>query len=410
MSDGSSPVDVAVIGGGAAGLMAALFAARRGSRVALLEGSRQCGLKILVSGGGRCNVLPSEFDHRDFYTSGSRNVLKRLFRTWPLDDVTAFFQNDLGVPLTIEPETGKVFPRSQKSKEVRDALVRAVEQAGAEIRCEWRVAGVELDSSGEGVRIRSEHGAALRAKRWILATGGRSLPKTGSDGFGYGLAEQFGHSCVPTYPALVPLATGDEAIRALTGIAIPIRWRAVSGKKTLEDRTRELLFTHRGFSGPAILDASHWSVRDAVPILIGWGAIEREEWERALTGNPKRDTRSVVGERLPRRLAELLCERAKVPDPCTLAHLPKRAKDQLLTHLCDYPLPASGNLGYRVAEVTGGGVPLGEVNPSTLESRSAPSLHLCGEILDVIGRIGGYNFLWAWVTGRIAGESAAGTG
>lgn len=400
--------DVIVIGGGAAGLLAALQAARSGGRVILLEGSRACGLKILVSGGGRCNVLPSEFSESDFFTSGSRAVLRRLFRTWPLDRVRQFFERELDVPLTVEADTGKVFPTSQQSRDVRDALVFAAEQAGVALLTEWRVGAVASMEDGF-FEVTRTNGEALRARRVVLATGGKSMPRTGSDGIGYNFATAFGHSILDPYPALVPLRTDDPSFPTLTGIALPVEWTVRHESKVLERRTRELLFTHRGYSGPAMLDASHWNSRDRETIEIRWGSTTQDEWSRRLRAGGSRPVAALIGEELPRRLADILCQRAGLAPGQPLSQLRRDAREKLLVQLCACPLPVSGNEGYRKAEVTGGGVPLSEINPSTLESRKQPGLYLCGEILDVIGRIGGYNFLWAWVTGRLAGEKAAGS-
>lgn len=401
--------DVIVVGGGAAGLCAAAFAGTAGARVTVLETSRQCGLKILVSGGGRCNVLPVALELDDFFTSGSRNVLKRIFKTWPLEEVRRHFEEDLDVPLVEEPDTGKLFPRAQSARVVRDAWVRACERAGVRIVSGAPVTRIERASSG-GFEVETATGALHRASRVILATGGKSLPKTGSDGSGYELARALGHSLVPTYPALVPLETGDPDLRELTGISLPVRWQARLGKRTREDRVRELLFTHRGFSGPAILDASHWAVRDGARILVSWEAEEEDVWRQRFDHSTRSRVEALIARHLPRRLAHLVCERSGVSASLGISHLPARSRESLLENLCRFPLPVEGDSGYRVAEVTGGGVPLGEIDPSTLESRTTPGLYLCGEILDVIGRIGGYNFQWAWVTGRLAGQGAARAG
>ncbi|TAH36908.1 MAG: aminoacetone oxidase family FAD-binding enzyme [Planctomycetota bacterium] len=405
MSSQSDPVDVAVVGGGAAGLMAALWAARAGARVVLLEGSRAPGLKILISGGGRCNILPSASDESDFYTSGSRHVLARLFRTWSLERVREFFEKELQIPLVLEEETGKLFPEWQRAVPVRDRLVEAVQQAGAQVLVPWRVE--KLERSGEGFLLKSSEGAELRAARVILASGGASVPNTGSDGAGYEMARRLGHSLLAPYPALVPLTTADEELTGLAGIALPVRWRALLHGKVMEERVRELLFTHRGFSGPAVLDASHWAVRDRAVLEVAWGALAPEEWEEHWQSRGRREAAKGVGDLLPRRLAEILVRRARLREDYRIGDMTRAQRDVLLRVLCAFPLPVNGNEGFRVAEVTGGGIPIGEVNPSTLESRKTPGLYLCGEILDVIGRIGGYNFLWAWVTGRLAGESAA---
>ncbi len=397
---------IVVVGGGAAGLMAALFSARSGQPTLLLEGSGQCGLKILVSGGGRCNVLPSQSSEQDFFTSGSRNILRRLFRTWPLAEIEAFFERDLGIPLVLEPDTGKLFPASQSSKEVRDKLVAVVERAGARILTKRRVASIE--PSGLYYNVLTATGEHFAASRVIGATGGKSLPRTGSDGWGYEMARRLGHSILLTYPALVPLRTDRRDLLELSGISLPVGWSAVDEKgKVLEARQRELLFTHRGFSGPAMLDASHWSVRDGREILIDWGAEGRPTWEARFQDAGKRQCGGVVAGKLPKRLTAALFAEANIDPSLPLAQLRRSDRERLLTTLCRYSLPVSGDVGYRAAEVTGGGIPLSEIKASTLESRVLPGLYLCGEILDVIGRMGGFNFLWAWVTGRLAGESAA---
>jgi predicted Rossmann fold flavoprotein len=399
---------VVVVGGGAAGLMAAIFAGRSGAPVTLLEGSRACGLKILVSGGGRCNLLPIASEDADFHTSGSRNVLRRLFRTWRLAQVTDFFEQDLGIALLRDEETGKVFPRSQSARAVRDRLVTAAREAGANIEVGHRVSGVERTPGGFVVRGRRDGVAReTEAASVILAAGGQSLPKTGSDGAGYGLARSLGHSLVDRYPALVPLRSPDTELRGLSGVSVPVRCQTLAGTKVLEERAREMLFTHRGYSGPAILDASHWVVRDGATLRVAWGGLGEEAWRRHLAAESRKRIDVLIGEVLPSRLAALLLERADIPGRTRALQLNPKQLRRLMALLCAFDLPVDGDEGYGKAEVTGGGVPLSEVNPSTLESRCTPDLFVCGELFDVIGRIGGFNFLWAWVTGRLAGEGAA---
>jgi hypothetical protein len=401
--------DVAVVGGGAAGLMAALFAARGGARTVLLEGSRQCGTKILISGGGRCNVLPVAADLSDFHTAGSAHVLRRWFRTWPLAQVREFFRADLGIELVEESSTGKLFPATQDAHTVRDSLLRAVDAAGARVCVAHRVLKIDADRARATYALCLQHQPPAHARRVIVATGGLSLPRTGSDGAGYAFAAQFGHGLVPTYPALVPLTTGDPDFQALAGISLLVEWSATIQERVLERRVRELLFTHRGFSGPAILDASHYYTRDRASIRVAWGAVPAVEWEERLLAAGRRSVEAVLAERLPRRLAQLACERAglRAPVPAPASHLARAERSRLLSFLSCFPLPISGDLAYRAAEVTGGGIPIDEVDPSTLESRRSPGLYLSGEMLDVTGRLGGFNFLWAWISGRMAGESAA---
>jgi len=402
---GGSPWDVAVVGGGAAGLVAAVFAARNGARIVLLEGSKDPGRKILVSGGGRCNVLPARFDEDAFWTSGSRHVLRRLFRTWRLDAVRAFFEEELGLPLVEEEESGKLFPAVQRARPVRDRLVEEAAAAGATLLCPWRVATIRREE--EGFLLATGAGATLRARRVVLATGGCSLPATGSDGHGYELARALGHRILPLHPALVPLTTRDPAFPALAGLSLPVRWRTRRDGRTTEAGTGGLLVTHRGFSGPAVLDASHRVVRDGDTLEVAWCALTPGEWEEHWQPRGRRRLVRALADLLPRRLAELLVPRAGLRPDTRIGNLTRTTRDHLLAVLCAFPLPVDGHEGFETAEVTGGGIPLEELRPSTLESRPCPGLFPCGEILDVIGRIGGHNFLWAWVTGRLAGESAA---
>jgi predicted Rossmann fold flavoprotein len=402
---------IAIVGAGAAGLMAGVSAARSdaasGAEVVLLEGAKEPGRKILISGGGRCNVLPSASTPDDFHTQGSRHALRRLLGAWPLAEQRAFFEDELHLPLRLEPETGKLFPVSEQARTVRDALLRAARAAGAALHCPWRA--VAIARAGDGFLLTADDGRTLHAERLILATGGQSVPKTGSDGAGYAFARALGHTTLPVYPALVPLTTQDARLTALSGLALPVRWRALVAGKVIEERERELLFTHQGFSGPAVLDASHWFTRERAEIRVDWGAHGREAWSRALdaAGGGRRSVAGAMEGRIPARLAATLAEIAGVAPGTQLAQLDRARRTRLLETLADFPLPIAGSRGFAVAEVTGGGVPLGEVDPSTLASRACPGLFLCGEILDGFGRIGGYNFQWAWATGRSAGRGAA---
>ena len=401
---------VVVVGAGAAGLMAAIWAARGQRTVVLLEATDRPGQKILISGGGRCNVLPGRAAASDFHTDGSPNTLRKIFAAWSLAEVRRFFEDDLGVRLALEEETGKLFPISNRARTVLDALLGAASAHSVELRLRSRVYGIERHNTGWLVKL--EAGEPIPASRVILATGGLSVPSTGSDGAGLRIAREAGHTVIPTYPALTPLTTSSEAHKALAGVSLPdarVSTPRPNGKVSLTYRGG-FLFTHRGYSGPAVLDISHVAVRSTFvggprPVVsVQWTRLDRTGWEEELRCG-QGPALGVVRQQIPERLALALLDELGLTD-VRLGQLRREDRLRLVDALTNYPLPWSGHEGYRVAEVTGGGVPLGEVNSATLESRVAPGLYLCGEMLDAFGPIGGYNFLWAWVTGKIAGLAA----
>ncbi len=400
--------DFVVIGAGAAGMVAALTAARRGVATLLLETREQPGAKIRVSGGGRCNVLPSVATLDDFHTEGSRNSLKNLLASWPLAEVRAFFERDLGIALKVEPN-GKVFPAGDDAREVVDALLAEVERSGAVLGAGQRVAQLRrIEGSTDGARfeIVLEGGASLRAQHVAIATGGLSLPKSGSDGWGYAAAELLGHHVLPRYPALVPLIAADKRWNELAGIALVARLSALRGDKLLGARAGDFLFTHKGFSGPVVLDQSRFlSGPNAAgtTLVAAWLDRDAEAWERLLIAGGTRTVQLVMREHLPKRLVAVLLDRARVAPERKLSELSRDERKRVVRELGACPLEATGDEGYRTAEVTGGGVALDEVSTKTLESRFAPGLYFAGEVLDVTGRIGGFNFLWAWVSGRKVG-------
>jgi len=400
-------VSVIVLGGGAAGLMAAIFAARSGQSVTVVETRPTPGAKIRVSGGGRCNLLPVGVSVDDFHTQGSRNAMRNILHSWPLEDVRAFFERELGIPLKNE-ESGKVFPRSDRSRDVVEALLRELRRSGASLRSPCRVVEIGRLSTG-GFRLTADDGDSIECSRLVVATGGLSLPKSGSDGAGMKMVLAMGHTCLPTYPALVPLLSSDARFHALSGVSTRVRISVeLSGKEV--DRTEGgLLFTHRGFSGPAILDVSHYVTRDAgVALRVDWAGGEAGDWDVVLRSGGRGSVVSVVRRYLPDRLATLLVEHAGFDSSARISELTRPGRKRLVDVLGRFELPVSGSEGYATAEVTGGGIPLAEISPATLESRVVDGLHLCGEIIDVTGRLGGYNFLWAWVTGRKVGLALGG--
>jgi predicted Rossmann fold flavoprotein len=421
MRDDRPPV--VVIGAGAAGFLAAIFAARpdtggsRGSvrgasRVLLLERTRDGGRKILMSGGGRCNVLPSKLEPARFVTASSPNTLKKMLLSWPLPEQRRFFEETLGIPLQLEEETGKLFPVSNKAHDVRDGLRALAEHGGVEMRFEARVTGIQTGSDGGAPwRVILESGSAIPASSVIVASGGLSVPATGSDGTGIDIVRGLGHTIHDTYAALTPLTASPHRYAALTGISLPVTLEAPGRTRALVTRGG-FLFTHKGYSGPTVLDVSHLAVlsrlRGEPPqeLYVRWTGLDAGAWERLLR-QTEGTMLGALRERMPARLAEALLEDARVEGSTTRSRLTREERTRLVTALTRHPLHWTGDEGYKRAEVTGGGVALGEVDPRTMESRLRPGLFLCGEILDAFGPIGGHNFSWAWATGRAAGIGAA---
>ena len=407
---------VVVLGAGAAGLVAAQFAAREGARVTLVERTRTGGKKIVVAGGGRCNVLPSTVDPGRFVTSSSPNLLRRMLLSWPLDEQVRFFEDEMGIPLALEAETGKLFPASNRATDVRDALTRACRQLDVDMRFRTTVTALgppEASASAPGAsgwRVETDAGP-IAADRVVVATGGLSVPKTGSDGFGLAAAERLGHRMTPTYPALTPLLAEGAPHADLSGVSLTASVEAPARKAGMRTRGG-FLFTHRGYSGPAVLDVSHRATLaraagERQPLRVAWTDADAGAWDARLQDHGPGTVATLLRAALPTRLADALLAHAEVPPDRARAELRRDERRRLVAALTAFELPWTGDEGYRKAEVTGGGVGLGEVHPGTLESRRQPGLYFCGEVLDAFGPIGGYNFMWAWSTGRLAGVASA---
>lgn len=394
-----------MVGAGAAGLMAAIFAGRGGARVALLDGARKIGAKILISGGGRCNVTHEAVSADDF--NGNRNTIARILRTFTVAQTVAFFE-DLGVRLKRE-ETGKLFPVTDRANTVLNALLGAVRDAGVEIISGTRVESIE---AGPPFLLQTS-GGPIEAARVVLATGGRSVPKTGSDGHGFTIARSLGHSVTETFPALVPLVI-EEAhwMRELSGTSAGVELSVRSGTGKVIVRQRgAMLLTHFGVSGPVVLDVSrHWiaarrtdpAASLAVNFLPGETA---QDVEKRLVEVGRRHPHGTIASALRGAIPERIL--AVLGGTTPLGRLEREARRAVARALTDLPIPVSHDRGFAYAEVTAGGVALAEIEPATMASRRCRGLFLCGEILDVDGRIGGFNFQWAWTSGRLAGLNCA---
>ncbi|MBI3504272.1 MAG: aminoacetone oxidase family FAD-binding enzyme [Proteobacteria bacterium] len=392
--------------------MAAIFAAAGGAETTLLERTKDGGRKILISGGGRCNVLPMRLDESRYVTDSSPNTMRRMLRAWPLAEQRAFFERDVGIPLVDEAESSKTFPASHKARDVRDGLLALAAERGAHAQMDARVLDV---SPVDGAwRVAIADAPPIMADAVILACGGLSVPNTGSDGTGLDIARALGHTMHATYPALTPLLADSAAFASLAGVSLPVTLTARAGDREAT-ATGGFLFTHHGYSGPCALDVSHIMARPLAPreiaarIRVRWTTLDDAQWESALKPHGARTVASALRAEMPDRLATVLATLSNVDPARPLAELRRDERLRLIETLVRGTLPWTGDEGYKKAEVTGGGVSLAEVDARTMESRRHPGLFMCGEMLDAFGPIGGYNFFWAWTTGRAAGRAAAGT-
>jgi predicted Rossmann fold flavoprotein len=404
--------DIAVVGAGAAGLMAAVRAAELGRRVLLLEKNRKPGVKILMSGGTRCNITHAT-DNRgivEAYGPPGRFLYSAL-AALSVQDTIDFFEAE-GVATKVE-ETGKVFPVSNKALDVLDALLRRLRRSGAILATEEPLRDLTPREHDFALTTPSR---VVAARRVILTTGGQSYPGSGTTGDGYAWAAKLGHTIIPPRPALVPITVTAPWVAELRGVTLPdVSLRILYGDKALASRRGSLLFAHFGLSGPVVLDVSrdvsgHPAPRslslelDLLPAVSEPALDEFLRVESAAAG--KKQLAAVLAAHLPRRLCDALLPQAGLaadrraalsrPDRARLAAAVKRLR-----------LPVSGTLGFRKAEVTAGGVALDEVDSRSLRSKRVPGLFIAGELLDLDGPIGGYNFQAAWSTGWLAGQAAA---
>jgi hypothetical protein len=406
--------DLVIVGAGAAGLATAIVAARaaHGLRVRCVDGARHVGAKILVSGGSRCNVTNREVSERDFW-GGSRRTVRQVLRAFPAASAVSFFAG-LGVALH-EEDDGKLFPDTHRSRTVLDALLREAARLGVAVETGQRIA--EIRAREGRFALATESGRRYDARAVALATGGRSLPKTGSDGFGYELAARLGHGYVETTPALVPLLLENGRHAALAGVSHPAALTVRVGGRVALRLGGALLWTHFGASGPVVLDASrHWlrARLEGHPVDLLLNLCPGETFEsldvwllERGAAQPRSRVSTVLASRLPAAVADLWAEAAGPGGDRVMAHLARRERRDLVHALVDTPLDVRDSRGYGHAEVTAGGIPLEEIDPATMESRLCPGLYLVGEILDVDGRLGGFNFQWAWSSGWVAGQAIA---
>lgn len=389
--------DVLIIGGGAAGLMCALTAGRRGRRVRVLEHANRCGKKILMSGGGRCNFTNTGTTPANFLSANPHFCKSALARYRPEHFIAMVDAHGIAWH---EKELGQLFC-DDSSKQIVAMLLAECADAGVAIDTSCSVETIAA-APGGGFTLRTTQGA-MRAKSLVIATGGLSIPKMGATGFGYEIARQFGHAVLPTRAGLVPLTLSGKHLEHYADLAgVSVHVSARCGKARFDNA---MLVTHRGLSGPAILQvSSYWEPgKELLLDLLPEHDIEAWLLERQRE-QPAAELRTVLADVFPKRFAQRLCEAWFTSKPMRqYSHAELPAISRQLAH---WPIVASGTEGYRTAEVTLGGVDTDGVSSSRMESNIVPGLYFIGEVLDVTGWLGGYNFQWAWASGHAAGSVA----
>jgi len=388
-------VDVAVIGAGAAGMMCAVEAARRGRRVLVLDHAKAPGEKIRISGGGRCNFTNLHTAPDRFISGNPAFCISALSRYGP-DDIIALLERH-GIAWH-EKTLGQLFCDGSATQVV-DLFTSEMARRGASLRLATPVRRIE--KSADGFRLKLDAGEVACASL-VIATGGRSIPKMGATGFGYEVAERFGVGVVPTRPGLVPLTLEPgllERLKPLAGVSVDAR--VASGKARFEEA---MLFTHRGLSGPAILQiSSYWRQGGEIDVDMAPGIDVFEALRRARAGHARQTVGAVLARVLPRRLAQLIAETEGASG--NIADASDRVLWRVATAVNAWRVRPAGSEGYRTAEVTVGGVDTRALDSRTMAAKAVPGLYFIGEVVDVTGWLGGYNFQWAWASGWCAGQA-----
>lgn len=388
--------DVLVIGAGAAGMMCAIEAGKRGRSVLVVDHAKAPGEKIRISGGGRCNFTNLGATHLNFLSANPKFCVSALRRYRPRDFIGLVERHGVAYH---EKTLGQLFCDGS-ARQIVDLLLAEMRAAGVQLRLETRVEGVTKTEGGFEVALSS---GKVACASLVVASGGKSIPKMGATGLGYDIAQQFGLSVVDTRPALVPL-TFEPATLArlspLSGIGLDAM---VSHGKT---KFREgMLFTHRGLSGPSILQiSSYWREGDEIRVDMAPGVDGLAALKAARTATPRQAVATVLSTLLPRRVAQLIAEE-EAPDKGNIADCSDKVLGRLAGAVNAWAVKPAGSEGYRTAEVTLGGVDTDALDSRTLEAKAVPGLYFIGEVVDVTGWLGGYNFQWAWASGWSAGQS-----
>ncbi len=422
-----TPKHVIVVGGGASGMIAAIAAARKGAVVTLLERNPRIGKKLLATGNGRCNFTNVNAEATCYNGVNPRFVFGALKR-FGVEETIAFFEQ-LGIAHKIE-EQGKVFPMSDQASSVLDVLMYEMKELGVEVRCDAYVQQIKpradgtrnsgmVDKGKAGFLLVLTQGETLEGDKVILAAGGKAMPSSGSDGNGYKLAEELGHTVTTVFPGLVQLMLEGDFFAQIQGVKLVGTAELLDTGKTIAEDRGDILFANYGVSGPPILQLSRTAgeilQQQRTPILKirvldNFTTEELTELlQNRFRNNPEKTVEFSLVGLINKRLIRVLLKQAGISDLCVPAgSLGERECAQIAAILTDWRFKVRGTKGWQSAQVTAGGVSTAEINPQTMESKIVPGLYFTGEILDIDGQCGGYNLQWAWSSGYTAGEHAAG--
>lgn len=391
---------IGIIGAGAAGLMTAIQCGQRGLPVDIFDSQKNIGKKILIAGGGRCNVTNHLMSEHHFNSESDRFV-KNILMHHSLKDTLHYFESRQ-LPLKLEPEFNKYFPVTDKASDVLDTFVRHLLELQIPLHRENRITNISKNEFGYNITINEK--SELFFDTLVLCTGGKSIPKTGSNGLGYELAKKLGHTITELNPALTPLLSEAGHLSELSGYSLPCEITLYEKEKKIISFTGPLLFTHKGYSGPVILNISRHFINNKnleKKLVVNWLPSFEKFSMMELWKQPeyrKKTLLSFLREKFSRQFADVLIKESAVEADVSLSEINAKNREKIFSFLFSYQLSISGFKGFDFAEVTSGGIPISEINPKTLESKINKNFYFAGEVLDVDGQLGGYNFQWSFAS------------
>jgi predicted Rossmann fold flavoprotein len=403
---------ILVIGGGASGMIAAIIAARNGSKVTILERNEKLGAKIFLTGNGRCNITNRSVTWKSYHGKAPKFAASVLAQ-FSNEDAIKFFE-ELGLVL-VEEDEGRLFPRSQQAQSVVDVLEQELERLGVKVLLNRKTKKIKVDSCQ--LTVSTYHKKQYTADAVIIATGGKTYPKTGSTGAGYRFAESLGHNIIKPFPASAPFRIKSVVCNKLQGIKVNARLKVFKNKKQISDKTGELLFTHLGLSAPVVLESSRAvskilnknpkaNITCSINFFPEYSQDELYKLlKERITTNSERNIGNQFIGMLPKKVAPTILKYSKIDPEQVSRQVSNKTLNKIVKLLTNYPLPVIGVLGWDMAQFTAGGVDVKEINSQTMESKLTPGLFFCGEVVDIDGDSGGYNLQWAWSSGYVAGKN-----